>query len=137
MNQDKQDLAKTAVNQAKQAKRNIVDKAIETKEVAKVELLKTVDQQKDAATSQVRDIDQALRITAQSVGNPALERQITHLADRVGRAASTLEATEIDDVIASANEFSRANPVIFMTGSFALGLMAARFLRATSEQTRR
>lgn len=135
MRQENKDKLKGAMDQVKHNGQTLVDKAVETKDEAKVEVKKQAEIQKDAVTSQVRDVDQALRQTAQSVDNPALERQIVGLANQVERVASTLESAEIDDMIVSVEKFSRTNPVLFMTGSFAIGLMAARFLRATSHES--
>ncbi len=127
------------------AKDDLVEKATETGrdlarqasgvvESGKEQAKNGLREKKNEAAAQVHDLDQALRQTAQEVDNPGMARQIERLADGVERFANTLETTELDEVLLSTEQFARQSPMLFMAGSFALGMAAARFLRSSSRR---
>ena len=65
-------------------------------------------------------------------GEAGLHQNRANVAGEVDRLASTLEKTEFDDLIVSVDRFSRQNTTLFLAGSFALGMAAARFLRSSA-----
>ena len=58
-------------------------------------------------------------------------QQLERLADKVETAADRLEESELEDIVEAAEDFSRSQPLLFLTGSFFAGMMVSRFLRAT------
>ena len=127
----KEDIVEKATDTGRQVARKAVD-AVETgKERAKL----SIEEKKEEAVAQVQDLDQALRQTAREIDNPGLGRQIERLADGVEKFANTLESTELDQVVLDSERMARQNPALFMAGSFAVGMMVARFLRASSRRT--
>lgn len=119
---------------AKQAGSELAEQASEAIRNTKDEAVHLLEEKKDTAVAQVRDLDQVLRQTAEKVDNPGLSKQITRLADSVQRVASSLETTDYEDVIHSLERFARSSPTVFLAGSFAVGLAASRFLRASSRE---
>lgn len=127
---DNKEILSEAVEQAKQAGTTLARRAGETAREAKTEARKHIEQQKGEVVRQISGVNEAIRQTAESVENPTLERQMMKLAEQVERAADSLDQAELEDVVVAAENFSRSQPLIFLTGSFLAGLMLARFLRA-------
>ncbi|MFA5506381.1 MAG: hypothetical protein WC423_13180 [Vulcanimicrobiota bacterium] len=127
---DSKELLNEAVSQAKNAGRNLASKASETAREAKHEARRQLDAQKGEVVRQIGGVNEALRHTAQAVDNPTLGVQLDRLADSVERAAERLEQAEMEDIVAAAEDFSRSQPTLFLSGAFFLGLLASRFLRA-------
>lgn len=122
------------VEKAAETGRDLARQASEAVETGKEQAKAGIREKKNEAAAQVHDLDQALRHTAQEVDNPGISRQIERLADGVEKFATTLETTELDDVLHSTEKFARQSPVMFMAGSFALGMAMARFLRSSSHR---
>lgn len=59
-------------------------------------------------------------------------RYIQQAGEQVRRAADWLEQADIDEVTQKTEEFARRQPALFIGGAFALGLVAARFLKSSS-----
>lgn len=116
---------------AQEVGQQIADQASTAAESGKAEVAAFLGDKKEDAVHTVRDLDQALRRTAEQVDNPGMGRMIESLAGEVDRLASTLEKTEFDDLVHSVDRFSRQNTTLFLAGSFALGMAAARFLRSS------
>ncbi len=126
----KDDLMEKASDTGRQVARQAAD-AVETgKERARL----SIEEKKGEAVSQVQDLDQALRQTARQVDNPGLGRQLERLADGIESFATTLESTELDDVLQESERMARQNPALFLGGSFAVGMLVARFLRSSSRR---
>ena len=126
------DAAKAEV---KEAGRQLAAQASEAAETGTREVAEYLGERKEEAVGTVRDLDQALRQTAQNIDHPGMGRLVENLAGEVERLAEVLESTGYDDVIASAERVSRQSPTLFLAGSFALGMLAARFLRASARHT--
>jgi hypothetical protein len=124
--------AGTAKAKVQEAGRQLVDQASTAAEAGKQEAVNFLEEQKDEAANKVRDLDHALRLTAEKVDNPGMGRMIESLAGEVDRLANTLETTEYADMLRAAERLSRQNTTLFMAGSFAIGLAAARFIRSSA-----
>jgi hypothetical protein len=59
----------------------------------------------------------------------------TRSAEQVQRAASYLRGKDVDQLVDEAEDFARRQPVVFVSGAFALGLVAARFLKSSGQRT--
>lgn len=129
--QGSKELLREAVDQAKLATNSLASKASETAVEAKHEARRQIEAQKTEVVRQIGGVNEALRTTAASVENPRLGHQLHRLADQVEHAADKLEHAELEDMVHAAEDFSRSQPLIFLTGSFMAGLLVSRFLRAT------
>lgn len=121
--------------QAKVAKENIAAKAGEAAREAKEIAYEKAELQKQLVAKEVHDVNTALRKTAEHLENPALSQRIRGLAEQVDRTAQRLEEAHVEEVVEAVEDFSRANPGLFIAASFGLGLLAGRFLNATRPNT--
>jgi len=55
---------------------------------------------------------------------------------QVERVANYLREKDVDDLIGDAEGYARRQPALFLGGAFALGLLAARFFKSSSERAR-
>ena len=65
---------------------------------------------------------------------PMLAEYADQIADRVQQASSYLRDRDLDQLVDDAERFARRQPAIFLGGAFALGLLAARFLKSSRPQ---
>lgn len=137
MNSDngRSELFQDTVAQIKKTSREISTQAGQKAAEAKEEARRHLEEQKSEVVKQISGLNEALRQTAQSVENPYLGDRIQALAEKVEHAADSLEHAELEDVVRAAEEYSREQPAIFLTGCFLLGLTAARFLRASTPES--
>lgn len=75
-------------------------------------------------SGQLRQQDQAL-----------VAEYTTRTAEQVQRAARYLRGKDLDQLVDEAERFARRQPVVFVSGAFALGLVAARFLKSSGQRT--
>lgn len=64
-------------------------------------------------------------------------RYIQQAGEQVRRAADWLEQTDVEELTHRTEEFARRQPALFIGGAFALGLVAARFLKSSSREQQR
>jgi hypothetical protein len=74
-------------------------------------------------SGQLRQQDQAL-----------VAEYTSRTAEQVQRAASYLRGKDVDQLVDEAERFARRQPVVFVSGAFALGLVAARFLKSSGQR---
>lgn len=125
----------TAKAEVQEAGRQLAQQAMQAAETGKREVAQYLEERKGEAVDTVRDLDQVLRQTAQSIENPGMGRLVESLAGEVERLAEVLESTGYDEVVASAHRLARQSPTLFLAGSFALGMAAARFLRSSARHS--
>lgn len=63
-----------------------------------------------------------------NLAGPLMERA----ASRVESLSNTLDTTDIRQVVQQVESFARREPVLFLGGAFAVGLLGARFLRGAA-----
>ncbi len=59
-------------------------------------------------------------------------RYIQQAGEQVRRAADWLEQTNVEELTQRTEDFARRQPALFIGGAFALGIVAARFLKSSS-----
>jgi hypothetical protein len=82
-------------------------------------------------------VNQSLLISGQQLrdrNQQNVSRYVDQLADRVQRAASYLQNTDVSEIVDSTEQFARRRPALFLGGAFALGLLGARFLKSSRRQ---
>jgi hypothetical protein len=80
--------------------------------------------------SDLRSVSEALR--GQGKDRPA--EAVDRLAGYAEQAGSYLRDTEADSMLSDAEDFGRRKPAAVAAGALALGLVASRFLKASSSQ---
>jgi len=53
-------------------------------------------------------------------------------AEQIDRFSTYLRETDVDEMLADAQRFARRQPALFLGGAFAVGLLAARFLKSST-----
>lgn len=56
---------------------------------------------------------------------------VERVADQIDRAANYLERTDADQIVDGVQQFARRNPALFIGAAFAVGVLGARFLKAS------
>jgi hypothetical protein len=91
--------------------------------------------QKDHALEGLGGVTQAVRTTTQSLReqqHDTIARYVEQAADQVDRLADTLRNKDVAELIADAQRLARRQPAVFVGSAFAVGLLAARFLKSSS-----
>jgi hypothetical protein len=126
------DYAGQAVEQARGMAGQLVQ---DVREVAE----SLIDEQKERAAGHVTGVAEALRKTAEGLGehNEVVGRYAEQAADQVERFAEGIRDRNLGDLIADVDDFARRQPTMFLVGAVALGFVVGRFMAASSERTRR
>jgi len=130
------DLIKEQVSQGTQT---AVDKtqqmAGQMTQQAKSQAQTMFQNQKQTVTQNLSHVSEALRTTSDTLEAQNLAPVATVIdtaADRLDGVTSYLENTDLDGLMQDAESFARRNQALFLGGTFALGLLAARFLKSSA-----
>jgi hypothetical protein len=97
----------------------------------------TAQQQLDTGLSRAGDVLEQVATAVRHTGQDLRDEQpqIASIADtaasQVDRAAQYLRETDLQGIVGRAERFARQQPAIFVGGALMLGLVAARFLKAS------
>ena len=85
------------------------------------------------AADSLSSVAQTLRDTTQSFDarGDGIGRYINEAADRVDNLAHYLHDRELNEIVDQVEDFARRQPVAFLGGAFALGILGARFLKSS------
>jgi hypothetical protein len=93
--------------------------------------------QKERAADSLGRVAQALRQSSQQLRDQdqgTLAQYTEKAADQVERFSGALRNKDVNQLVGEAEHFARQQPGIFLGGAFALGLLAARFLKSSRQQ---
>ena len=135
------DAAGQAAQQAKETAAPLTDQVQQTAgqvaEQAKQQALSQASTQKEHAASSLDAVAQALRQS----GDQLRDKQQVPLANLAGTAAHQVEQfsgylrnTDVNEMIRDVELFARRQPAAFIGGAFTLGVLAARFLKSSSQR---
>lgn len=137
--QDAKQYASETAQDAKDRAGDIKDKvkaqAQDARDRAQAEAAKGFEQGKGRVVSQVSSVAQAFRKTGEQLRDEDqgdLAGYTERIADEVEKVSGYLEGKGLRDVMGDVETFARQRPSLFVGGALALGLVAARFLRASS-----
>ncbi len=123
-------------NRAKNSTEKIVGQAIgKVKETA----TSIVDEQRTGLAAGITGIAETVRQIGENL-NHDKENQIAalaggygnNLADQIEKISGYVEDREITEIINDVETFARRNPALFVGAAFALGVLAARFLKSSA-----
>jgi ElaB/YqjD/DUF883 family membrane-anchored ribosome-binding protein len=122
-------------NEGKQAgvASNLVDRA-------KEQAAKQLSTQKDRATDGLGSLANSIRQSAQPLReqhHDAVAQYVDQAADQLDRLSTTLRERELGELVRDAESFARRQPALFVGATFAVGFIAARFLKSSAEQAQR
>ena len=91
---------------------------------------------KSTAAEQASTVASALKSASSELeGNqPLLANYTNQLADTVSRFSTRLRDGSLEDLLSDAQAMARRNPGLFILGGFAVGLVLARFIRASTPE---
>jgi hypothetical protein len=95
------------------------------------------DSRKDQLVERIDHVSAAFRRTGEQLKNEEqqeLSRYVEMIGDRVSRVASYLRTHGTEDLTHDVERFARRQPAIFIGGAFAIGFLAARFLKSSAER---
>jgi hypothetical protein len=94
--------------------------------------------QKDRATDGLGSLATAVRQTTQPLRDnqqDAIAQYVEKAADQIERLSTRLREKDVSELVDDAQRFARRQPAIFIGAAFALGVLAARFAKSSSDAT--
>ncbi len=95
-----------------------------------------IESGKRAAADQIAEIADAIDLAGSQLdqSQPTLANYATQLANSVGTLATRLREDSIEDIYRDMRQLATRHPGMFLLGSAAIGLVAARFMKASAEE---
>ncbi len=131
------DSAESILDSAKEAGRNLLS---DTKAALADKASTAVDDKKAVLTGGLTSVADSMRKLSGALNeaepNPVTEysaRYAEAAAGKVEDVARYFENADLKTVARDVESFARRNPAVFVGGAFALGLLAARFLKSSGE----
>jgi galactokinase/mevalonate kinase-like predicted kinase len=90
--------------------------------------------QKVRATDELDNIAKAVRQTTQQLradNHSGVAEYIDKAAEQLERFSHRLRDKDINEILEDARQLARRRPAMFIGGGFALGLLAARFIKSS------
>ena len=125
-----QDVAAPAVSQVKDTAGQVVS-------TVKDQAVSQIEDRKTMAADSLGDVASTLRQTSQQLQQTnvqPLAGAADAAADRSEQFSNYLRDSDINNIVADVEDFAREQPVLFMSAAFALGLLAARFLKSSASR---
>ncbi len=103
-----------------------------------------LEEQKSTLTSSLTSVADNIRKLGKNFGDEGAEGGLAKsaatygdtAADKIEQAAKYFEKHDVEAIYHDVEDLARQNPAIFVGGAFALGFLAARFLKSTSSRSR-
>ena len=125
-----QETAGQVAGQAQQRAGEVVDQAKQT-------VATQASSRKDQAAESLRMVAQAVRQTGEDLrgrDQAAIAGYADTVAERVEGFSDYLQGREVNQLVGEVERYARQNPALFLGGAFALGLVAARFLKSSGQR---
>jgi ElaB/YqjD/DUF883 family membrane-anchored ribosome-binding protein len=93
-----------------------------------------LNQQKERATEGLGNVAQAVRSSTERLREQQYDtvaQFVERAADQIERFSTHLRDRDINELVGEAQRFARQQPAVFIGSSFAAGLLAARFIKAS------
>ncbi|MFN2450836.1 MAG: hypothetical protein ABR541_00615 [Candidatus Dormibacteria bacterium] len=122
---------------ASDAVQTVSDKAQQASGQVADQMRKQVDTRSTEAGEQLSTVSQALRSTSEdlrSKGSEAPAKVISPIADRAEQLAQYLKTSDADRILRDVESYGRRQPWTVVAGGVAVGLLASRFLKASSSR---
>lgn len=133
--EDEQGATDQAEEKAAQAADQAKEKAGQAADQAKSRARQEVDTRSTQAGEQVSSMAEALRSTSEKLreeGRDGPAQAADRAAEQAHKVGSYLTDSNSDRILSDAEDFARSKPWAVLAGGVALGIVAARFLKASS-----
>lgn len=129
---DAKDTAKQAIGQAKETLGQVADQA---QQQAKSQFA----DQKDRVADGMNNVVQALRRTSeqlqdQDTNTGGVGDYVSKAAEKLAEITDHVRKSDLNELLQDAEHFARREPAIFLGSAFAIGVVAARFLKSSSQR---
>jgi hypothetical protein len=124
--------------QATQIKEQVQEKAADLKETVAAQATEKIDAQKETASGSLNTVAHAFRQTGEQLRDgdqQGIAQYVDRAADQIEQFAGYLGGRDIRELARDTEAFARREPAIFLGGAFAVGLLAARFLKSSGSAT--
>ena len=124
-----------AKEQARQVSQQAAEKGREAADKARGRAREQVDQRSTQAGEQLSTIAGDTRTVGEELRKQGKEQPAKiaeQAADRVERVGSYLRDSDSDTILRDVEDFGRRQPLAVVAGGFVVGLLASRFLKASS-----
>ena len=91
-----------------------------------------VASQSTAAAGELTNVANALRQTSKQLDGNSVAPFVEKAAAHVERVSEYVRNADIREIKLGVEKFARNEPLLFIGGAFALGMVAARFLKASA-----
>jgi hypothetical protein len=81
---------------------------------------------------QLGELANALRQTGEQLEGNVASPFVSKAADRLDRVSELLDSADPTELVRSVEQFARREPLLFLGGAFALGIVGARFLKSSA-----
>jgi len=130
--------AENVVDQAKETAEDVIgqarEKAGQAAGQAQERAKSQISMGKDRVAESMESVASALRSSSgQMQGNEAgfVGDYMNRAADKVSEISQHLRQNDVNELMRETEDFARREPTIFLAGAFALGMIAARFLKSS------
>jgi hypothetical protein len=98
-----------------------------------------VNEQKGRLAARAGDVVRAVRQTAEQLRqpSPAVADYVDRAANRLDEWVTALRDRDAGELLDDVRNFARERPAVVIGGGFALGLLAARFLKSSGDRDAR
>lgn len=117
------------------------DKAKQTAGQVSEKAAEKIDEKKSVVTEGLSGVAESIRQVGENMrGNQSEENPIAQFTGKYGDALATqvenlsnyFDRKNVREIVRDVESFARRNPAVFIGGAFALGILAARFLKSSS-----
>lgn len=133
---------KTDANQTTGAVREFYDKAKQTAGQVTEKAAEKLDEKKSVVTEGLSGVADSIRQVGKNLrgAKGAEENPIADFTNKYGDSLATqieniseyFDSKNVREIVGDVESFARRNPAVFIGGAFALGILAARFLKSSS-----
>jgi hypothetical protein len=108
--------------------------ATEAKNKAGEQVRSSLDKGRSRAAETLHEVARTLMGTSDQGDNPAAP-YMSRAGEQVRRAADYLQNADMRQMVSSTEQFARRQPALFLGSAFAIGVLAARFLKSTRSES--
>lgn len=122
--------------QASETASQVKEQAAQLKDQVAEKATNTLDERKDQATGGLSNVSQVVRQTSEELRSrdqAMVAGYVDQAAEQLDRATRYLRSRDVRQIVGDVESFARREPTLFIGGAFALGLLAARFLKSSSQ----
>ena len=117
------------VDQAKQTAQEVVEQAKQQANSRLASQIEQASQNLAQASDAIRTLGRQLR----EQGQAPVAQYADQAAGQVERASAYLRGKDLERLIGDVEQFARQRPAVFVGGAVALGLVASRFLKSSTQ----